>query len=82
MSRKQDFLHFRNSRWRNIMEDRLTCGLTDDEIKEALKSIDARVDENHPMTASDGIDGFFKTLTAGEKRWDDPEFFQQIRVKG
>jgi hypothetical protein len=32
------------------MEEGLTCGLTDDKIKEALKSIDVRADENHPMT--------------------------------
>jgi hypothetical protein len=32
------------------MKEQLTCELTDDEIKEALKSINARADENHPMT--------------------------------
>jgi hypothetical protein len=64
------------------MEERRTCGLTDDEIKEALKVIDGRVDENHPMAASDGIDGFFKALAVGENRRNDPDIFQQIRLGG
>jgi hypothetical protein len=64
------------------MEERRTCGLTDDEIKDVLKVIDAQVDENHPLTASNGIDGFFKALAVGEKRLGDTEFFQKIRVGG
>jgi hypothetical protein len=62
--------------------ERRTCGLTDNEIKEALKAIDGRVDENHPITASDGIEGFFKALTEGESRRNDAEFFREIRVGG
>jgi hypothetical protein len=43
------------------MKENLICGLTDYEIKEALKVIDSRVDENHNLTATDGIDGFFSS---------------------
>jgi hypothetical protein len=62
---------------------RKTCGLTDAEIEAALQEIDATVDENHPIGAQDGYEGFFKALGAAEAlHRKSPDFLQTLRVNG